>query len=206
MTQFAEVRHEEWIAAAVPRVRAQFADLQHHIDTKVHPKLEFRILPPDAGGRGAGPGAAGAVAAVAAVAAVDAVAADGAPVAARYEQRVRLLGITQRDVFERRFTADGGMVDTSVEGFNRGGSLRFGFEPERRDGAEGTLVHITIRLPLPPLVGPLLRPLLEAQVRKEVAAAAAEDKHDIEVRGYRPASVRDTAAQASGAAPWGLVA
>jgi hypothetical protein len=45
-------------------------------------------------------------------------------------------------------------------------------------------VEITVRLPLPPLVGVLLRPLLEAQVRKEVRAAAAEDKHDIEVLGY----------------------
>lgn len=29
----------------------------------------------------------------------------------------------------------------------------------------------------------LIRPLLEAQVRREVAAAAAEDKHDLVVRG-----------------------
>lgn len=196
MTPFAEVRHEEWIAAAVPRVRAQFADLQHHIDAKVHPKLEFRILPPGDGAQRADLRAAGTSAETAA----------GAPVVARYEQRVRLLGITQRDVFERRFTADGRMVDTSVEGFNRGGSLSFTFEPERRDGTEGTLVQITIRLPLPPVVGALLRPLLQAQVRKEVAAAAAEDKHDIEVRGYRPAMATGSPAQAPGAAPWGLVA
>ena len=47
-----------------------------------------------------------------------------------------------------------------------------------------------------------LRPLLEAQVRKEVAAAAAEDKHDIEVRGYRPAA----AAAAGAGAAWGVAA
>jgi hypothetical protein len=41
-----------------------------------------------------------------------------------------------------------------------------------------------IRLPLPPVVGGLIRPLLEAQVRKEVRAASLEDKQDIEARGY----------------------
>lgn len=161
MPRFAEVSHEEWIAAGESSVRSQFADLRHHIEVGVHPKLQYRILEP-----GPGLGLGGVV---------------------RYEQRVKLLGITQRDVFERRFTGDGRMVDTSVEGFNRGGSLSFRFTPERRGPVDGTRVDITIRLPLPPLVGPLLRPLLEVQVRKEVAAAAAEDKHDIEVRGYRPA-------------------
>lgn len=159
MPAFAEVTHEEWIAAPVASVRSQFADLRHHIEVGVHPKLAFRVLP-----REEHPGG----------------------VAERYEQRVRLLGLTQRDVFERRFTADGGMLDTSVEGFNRGGSLAFRFTPEQRGAAEGTRVRITIRLPLPPLVGRLVRPLLEAQVRREVAAAAAEDKYDLEVRGYRP--------------------
>ena len=43
---------------------------------------------------------------------------------------------------------------------------------------------ITIKLPLPPVVGRLLRPLLDLQVRRELRAAAAEDKNDIEVRGY----------------------
>ncbi|MBL8342481.1 MAG: hypothetical protein JNL30_13510 [Rubrivivax sp.] len=155
MPQFAEVSHDEWIAAPEATVRSQFADLEHHIAAKVHPKLSFRIL------------------------------AQG-PQGARYEQRVKLLGITQRDVFERRFTADGRMVDTSVEGFNRGGSLSFEFKPQPRHGVEGTLVRITIGLPLPPLVGPLIRPLLQAQVRKELAAAAAEDKRDLESGGYRP--------------------
>jgi len=181
MPRFAEVRHEEWIAAPESRVRAQFADLQHHIDAGVHPKLSFRILEQQAVARAAGRGGPG----------------EGGAVSARYEQRVRLLGITQRDVFERRFTPDGRMVDTSVEGFNRGGSLGFAFTPERRGAVEGTRVDITIRLPLPPVVGALLRPLLEAQVRKEVAAAAAEDRHDIEVRGYRPSGAPHAGTAAS---------
>lgn len=103
---------------------------------------------------------------------------------ARYVQQVRLLGIRQRDVFERRIEADGSIVDRSVEGFNRGGSLRFGFQAQTQQGRPGTLVDITVRLPLPPLIGPLLRPLLERQIRHEVTSAALEDKHDIEQRGY----------------------
>jgi hypothetical protein len=170
MPRFAEVSHDEWIAAPEASVRSQFANLEHHIAANVHPKLTMRIL-------------------------------EQRPDGARYEQRVKLLGITQRDIFERRFTPDGRMVDTSIEGFNRGGSLAFEFRPESRGGRDGTLVRITIRLPLPPLVGPLVRPLLQAQVRKELATAAAEDKHDLEVRGYRAA---DSARVGAGAAQLAL--
>lgn len=169
MPAFAEVTHQEWIAAAEERVRRQFADLGHHIEANVHPKLTFKVL-------------------------------ESGPRSARYEQRVKLLGITQRDIFERRFTDDGLMVDTSVEGFNRGGSLSFRFVPERRGAADGTRVDITVRLPLPPVIGPLVRPLLQAQVRKELAAAAAEDKMDLEVRGYpRHAAPAEAAPQPAAA-------
>ena len=98
---------------------------------------------------------------------------------ARYVQEVRLLGLRQRDVFERVIADDGSMRDQSVEGFNKGGSIEFEFVAER----EGTRVDICIRLPVPAGLT-LLRPLLEAQIRRELRAAAAEDKHDIEARGY----------------------
>lgn len=117
------------------------------------------------------------------------------PGGARFVQQVRLLGIRQRDVFERRIAADGSIDDLSVEGFNRGGSLHLRFDAESRDGRAGTQVEIVVRLPLPPLVGALVRPLLEAQIRKEVCAAALEDRDDIEQRGYGRSS-----AQRAGAA------
>lgn len=158
MPRFVEVRHAEWIAAPLPQVRAQFGDLEHHIRTNVHPKLRFQLLQRRADG------------------------------SLRFEQRVRLLGISQRDVFERRFESDGSIVDTSVEGFNRDGSLRFQFDREVRDGRDGARVRITVRLPLPPVVGALIAPLLAAQVRREVRAAAQEDKFDLEVRGYPAAA------------------
>lgn len=105
---------------------------------------------------------------------------------ARYIQEVTLLGIRQRDVFEREFGAGGSMTDTSVEGFNKGGSLHFEFTAETREGQAGTRVEVTVRLPLPPVLGGLVRPLLESQIRRELTAAVAEDKHDLEVRGYAP--------------------
>jgi hypothetical protein len=153
MTTFAEVRHREWIAAPPDLVRAQFADLDHHIAVGVHPALRFEVLERRADG-------------------------------ARFVQEVKLLGLRQRDVFERTIDADGSIVDRSVEGFNRGGSLSFAFAPELRDGRAGTTVSIVVRLPTPPLIGPLLRPLLERQVRRELQAAVAEDRYDLEVRGY----------------------
>lgn len=153
MTRFAEVIHREWIAAPIDTVRAQFADLDHHIERNVHPKLRFEVLQRRARG-------------------------------ARFVQEVRLLGIRQRDVFERSIEPDGSIEDRAVEGFNRGGSLSFRFSPKTFEGRAGAEVEIVIRLPLPPVVGALVRPLLEAQIRKEVRAASLEDKRDIESFGY----------------------
>jgi hypothetical protein len=155
MPAFVEVHHDEWIAADLQTVKSQFADLEHHIATNVHPKLSFEVLQQSAR-------------------------------RARYVQKVKLLGIRQRDVFEREFGADGSMTDTSVEGFNKGGSLHFEFRAETREARAGTLVGVTIRLPLPPVIGGLVKPLLVGQVRKELLAAVAEDKYDLEQRGYLP--------------------
>jgi hypothetical protein len=151
---FAQVRHAVFIDAPPDTVRRQFADLDHHIRTNVHPKLAFTVL---------------------AQSATD----------ARYVQEVTLLGIRQRDVFERRILADGAIVDRSVAGFNKGGEIRADFTP---NGA-GTQVALEVRLPLPPVIGRLVRPLLEKQIRREVMAAVAEDKFDLEVRGYRPGAL-----------------
>jgi hypothetical protein len=101
---------------------------------------------------------------------------------ARFVQEVTLLGMRQRDVFERQILPDGSIHDRSVEGFNKGGEMHFHFAPEGR----GTRVDVMIRLPLPPMVGPLLRPVLEKQVRRELDAAIEEDRYDLEVRGYQP--------------------
>jgi hypothetical protein len=159
MPGFVEVRHDEWIAAPIETVRAQFTDLDHHIAVNVHPKLRFEVL-------------------------------ERGPRHARFVQHVKLLGLRQRDVFDRRIGDDGNFVDTSVEGFNRGGTLSFGFVPRSHDGRSGTDVSITIRLPVPPLIGGLVKPLLARQVRQELLAAVAQDKHDLEVRGYPAAAPR----------------
>jgi hypothetical protein len=161
MTRYVEVAHAEWINAPVATVRAQFADLAHHIQRNVHPKLRFEVL-------------------------------EQRMRSARFVQEVRLLGIRQRDVFERSIDADGSILDVSVEGFNRGGSLRFDFTVEPVAGRTGTRVDIVVRLPLPPVVGRLVEPLLRAQIRKELRVAAREDKDDIEALGY-PVAAADAA-------------
>ena len=157
MPKFVEVDHRIWIDAPQSSVKAQFADLDHHIRTNVHPKLRFEVL-------------------------------ERSPTHARFTQEVRLLGVRQRDVFQREVRPDGSIRDLSVEGFNEGGSLDFHFTPEVRDGHEGTGVDILIRLPLPPLLG-WLAPVLKSQVRREVTAAALEDKYDLEQRGYPNAAM-----------------
>jgi hypothetical protein len=154
MTRTVEVKHQIWIQAPVETVQSQFADLYHHIDTNVHPKLRFEVLAHE-------------------------------PRRARFAQEVKLLGFRQRDVFDRTIGDDGSIHDVSVEGFNKGGSLDFAFRPVQSAGQDGTEVDITIRLPVPPLMG-WLAPLLEKQVRREVTQAALEDKYDVEQRGYQP--------------------
>ena len=44
MPRFAEVIHLESIVAPVETVHAQFADLDHHIQRKVHPGLRFELI------------------------------------------------------------------------------------------------------------------------------------------------------------------
>jgi hypothetical protein len=153
MPRTVEVKHQVWIQAPADAVRSQFADLYHHIETNVHPKLKFEVL------------------------AIE-------PRRARFTQEVKLLGLKQRDLFERTIEEDGTIHDVSVEGFNKGGSLDFVFKPSSAGGQEGTEVDITIRLPVPRLLG-WLAPVLASQVRREVTAAALEDKYDLEQRGYR---------------------
>lgn len=93
----------------------------------------------------------------------------------RFAQVVRLLGIRQRDVFERVIGDDGSIDDRAVEGPNRGGSIRFRFVP----AGNATQVNVDISLPVPRGLG-WLTPVLTAQVRREVRQAAAQDKVDIE--------------------------
>jgi hypothetical protein len=152
MKRFVQVDHSLWIGAAPADVRSQFADLDHHIRTNVHPKLRLAVL-------------------------------EREPQRARFTQEVKLLGIRQRDVFERTIEPDGTIHDRSVEGFNKDGSLDFTFHPQAEQGREGTRVDITIKLPTPPFLG-WLAPVLKSQVRREVTAAALEDKYDLEQRGY----------------------
>ena len=154
-SRFVEVKHRVRIQAPPEAVRSQFADLYHHIETNVHPKLKFEVLVQE-------------------------------PRRARFAQEVKLLGMKQRDIFERTIDEDGTIHDVSVEGFNKGGSLDFVFSPVPAEGTDATAVDITIRLPVPRLMG-WLAPLLKSQVTREVTAAALEDKYDLEQRGYRPA-------------------
>jgi hypothetical protein len=101
------------------------------------------------------------------------------PRAARFEQQVKLLGLWQRDLFERTIDEDGSIHDRSIQGFNKGGTLDFQFAPAVQEGRPGTKVDITIRIPTPPLLG-WLAPVLRKQVTREVTAASLQDKNDIE--------------------------
>jgi hypothetical protein len=157
MRKTVEVRHRIWIGAAPATVRAQFADLHHHIDANVHPNLRFEVLAQE-------------------------------PQRARFTQEVKLLGMRQRDLFERVIDDDGSIHDRSIQGFNEGGTLDIAFRPADDGDRSGTEVDITIRIPAPPFLG-WLAPVLEKQIRKEVTVAAEQDKRDIESGYPRGAAV-----------------
>ena len=147
------VDHSLFIAAPPAVVRSQFADIQHHIDSNVHPRLRFELLAQE-------------------------------PQRARFRQEVKLLGMRQSDVIDRRIDEDGTIHDESIDGFNKGARLDFRFTPASEGGTEGTRVAIRIELQTPPFLG-FLAPLLKKQVLKETMEAAEQDKKDIE-GGYKP--------------------
>lgn len=163
MGRTVEVNYQLWIDASPATVRSQFADIQHHIDANVHPKLRFELLAQE-------------------------------PHRARFIQEVRLLGMKQRDLFERRIDPDGSIHDVSVDGFNKGGTMDFRFVPAAEGGHIGTRLEATIRLQTPPMLG-WLAPVLKAQVMREVTAASMEDKRDIE-HGYQPSGAMTAASAA----------
>ena len=153
MRCFAQVCHPQWIEAPISVVRAQFADLDHHINANVHPHQRLALM-----------------------------SRNGRNVC--FVRELRRMGLRQRDVFERHIALDGSIVDRSVEGSNKGGSRTFHFEPETVAKQRGTRVEVTVRLPLPRVIGRLLKPLYEAQLRRELVAAAQRDRDDIVERGY----------------------
>ena len=50
MSRFIEIQHDEWVAAGPDVVRAHYADLQHRLDARVHPRERLRLLAPGPGG------------------------------------------------------------------------------------------------------------------------------------------------------------
>jgi hypothetical protein len=106
------------------------------------------------------------------------------PSTARFVQDVRFFGIRQRDTFERRIETDGSFVDTSVKGFNKGGTVAFRFASEAMGAKTGTRVDVAVRIPLPPIVGPLLRPVFAAQIRKQTKTATEQDRVDLEQQRF----------------------
>jgi hypothetical protein len=149
-----EVKHRIWIQAPPRAVRAQFADLRHHIEANVHAKLKFEVLAQDARH-------------------------------ARFTQEVNLMGLRLRNLFERTVAEDGSIQDVSIDGFNKGATMDFRFRPSTQRGRAGTQVDIRIGIPLP-LSMSWAAPVVQSQLKREVAAAALEDKYDLEQRGYRP--------------------
>jgi hypothetical protein len=101
-----------------------------------------------------------------------------------FRRVVRHFGLRLSDTVERRVAADGAVEDRVVRGVHRGSRLCARFAPGRRAGHLGTEVSVQVSLPLPPVLGPWLRPLVAARLRLALAETMVQHLLDIEGRGY----------------------
>lgn len=101
----------------------------------------------------------------------------------RFRQSVSLLGIRQTDEVVQTRRPDGSLYSDIVSGTNQGSTITQAFAA---DGDAATRVTFTMRMPATG-VKRLLRPFFAAAIRKTVVDAFAEDRYDLEVRGYRSA-------------------
>lgn len=101
----------------------------------------------------------------------------------RFRQHVSLLGIRQTDEVVQTRRADGSLYSDIVSGTNEGSVITQAFAP---DGDAATRIVFTMKMPAKG-VKRFLKPLFAAAIRKTVLDAFAEDRYDLEVRGYRPA-------------------
>jgi hypothetical protein len=102
----------------------------------------------------------------------------------RFRQQVSLVGMKQVDEIVQTRRPDGSLESDIVDGTNKGSRLTQTFAPE---GGDATRITLTFRMPATG-VKRLLKPLFAAAIRKTVVDALAEDRFDLEVRGYRPAA------------------
>jgi hypothetical protein len=101
----------------------------------------------------------------------------------RFRQHVSLLGIRQTDEIVQKRRADGSLYSDIVSCTNEGSVITQAFAPA---GDAATRVVFTMKMPAKG-VKRLLKPFFAAAIRKTVRDAFAEDRYDLEQRGYRPA-------------------
>lgn len=106
------------------------------------------------------------------------IADDGA--SCRYSLDVSILGMKQHDEIVMARQSDGTLVAETVEGTNKGTLTTVKFRP---DGDAATLIDFRLDAPVSGFKK-LIKPLFAAGVRHEVKKAFAEDRYDLEVRGY----------------------
>jgi hypothetical protein len=100
----------------------------------------------------------------------------------RIRQKSRLLGIPMVDETLVRQTADGSVRTEVVRGPNAGGTIHISFRP---DGPDATFVYATVQLPLAGWKR-RLEPLFALALGRLTEQTLAEDRFDLEIRGYAP--------------------
>lgn len=97
-----------------------------------------------------------------------------------YEQTSRVGPLRLRQEFELERGSEGPLVNRIVKGQFTGGAITFDVAA---DGEAESLVTATLTAPLRGLES-LAGPLLRRKIRRSLAAALVEDKHDLESGSY----------------------
>lgn len=111
----------------------------------------------------------------------------------RFEQRRKGWLFTHVSVVLRESEPDGTLLDTVIQGADRGATLASRFTSSSVDAQVGTMVEQVWRRPLPWWAGPLGGAFLRWQMLRQLRRWAEEDTFDLEVRGYIPLLFRQAA-------------
>jgi hypothetical protein len=163
MSRFVQFKFQVWVQAPEPLVQAQFSDLAHQIQARVHPQAPARI-----------------------------VSQSFKRARFQKARRVWRWWIRQ-EVWAREHEPDGTLLDTQLEGSRRGTFVAYRFTSSSVGGEPGTVVDVEARIPLSPWAGRWGQAWVRWRVLQWLELEALQNKRDIELYGYQPAKQRKAA-------------
>jgi hypothetical protein len=163
MPRFVQFIFQVWIQAPEPLVQAQFSDLNHQIEARVHPQAPIRI-----------------------------VSQSFKRARYLKARRVGRWWIRQEE-WAREHEPDGTVLDTQLKGRRRGTFVAYRFTSSSVGGEPGTMVDVEARIPTSPWAGAWSKAWVRWRALQWLELEVLQNKRDIELYGYQPAPQREAA-------------